>query len=73
MNIKADESFNYKKYRAKFKYECRADNKFFFYCNAGYEKVVSLIRFFTFFYIHKKKLLDSRKFLTSGFRWIYLF
>ena len=24
--------------------------------------------FFTFFYIHKKKVLDSRKFLTSGFR-----
>ena len=23
--------------------------------------------------IHKKKVLDSRKFLTSGFRWIYMF
>ena len=29
--------------------------------------------FITFFYIHKKKVLDSRKFLTSGFRWIYMF
>ena len=25
---------------------------------------------FTFFYLHKKKVLDSRKFSTSGFRWI---
>ena len=29
--------------------------------------------FITFFYIHKKKVLDLRKFSTSGFRWIYMF
>ena len=29
--------------------------------------------FFTFFYIHKKKVLDSRKFSTTGFRWIDMF
>ena len=29
--------------------------------------------FFTFFYTHKKKVLGSRKFSTSGFRWIYMF
>ena len=29
--------------------------------------------FFTFFYIHKKKVLDSRKFSNCGFRWIYMF
>ena len=29
--------------------------------------------FFTFFNIHKKIVLDSRKFSASGFRWIYLF
>ena len=28
---------------------------------------------FTFFYIHKKKVLDSRKFSTDGFRWIDMF
>ena len=28
---------------------------------------------FTFCYIHKKKVLDSRIFSTSGFRWIYMF
>ena len=28
---------------------------------------------FTFFYTHKKKVLDSRKFSTSGFRWIGMF
>ena len=28
---------------------------------------------FTFFYVHEKKVLDSRKFSTSGFRWIYMF
>ena len=28
---------------------------------------------FTFFYIHKKKILDSRKFSTSDFRCIYMF
>ena len=31
-----------------------------------------LLHIFTFFYIHKKKVLDSRKFSTSGFRWIYM-
>ena len=31
------------------------------------------IRFFSFFYIHKKKELDSRKFSTFGFRWIDMF
>ena len=30
------------------------------------------IRTYTY-YIHKKKLLDSRKFSTSGYRWIYMF
>ena len=29
--------------------------------------------FITFFYIHKKKILDSRKFSTSGFRCIHMF
>ena len=29
--------------------------------------------FITFFYMHKKKVLDSRKFSTSGFRWIWMF
>ena len=29
--------------------------------------------FITFFYIHRKKVLDSRKFSTSGFQWIYMF
>ena len=29
--------------------------------------------FFTFFYMHKKKVLDLRKFSTSGFGWIYMF
>ena len=28
---------------------------------------------FTFFHMHKKKVLDLRKFSTSGFRWIYMF
>ena len=28
---------------------------------------------FTFFYMHKKKVLDSRKFSTSGFQRIYMF
>ena len=35
-----------------------------------------LLRMFsviTFFYIHKKKVFDSWKFSTSGFRWIYMF
>ena len=31
------------------------------------------MKIFTFFYIHKKKVLDVRKFSTSGFRWIYMF
>ena len=30
------------------------------------------IIFFTFFYVHKKKALDSRKFSTSNFLWIYM-
>ena len=30
-------------------------------------------RLFTFFCIHKKKVLDSRKFSASGFRWIDIF
>ena len=29
--------------------------------------------YFYFFYRHKKKVLGSRKFSTSGFRWIYIF
>ena len=29
--------------------------------------------FFTFFYIHKKEVLDSWKFSTPNFRWIYMF
>ena len=29
--------------------------------------------FITFFYIHKKRVLDSRKFSTCSFRWIYMF
>ena len=29
--------------------------------------------FFTFFYIYKKKILDSGKFSTSGFWWFYMF
>ena len=33
----------------------------------------SLLILISFFYIHKKKVLDSRKFLTSGFRLIYTF
>ena len=28
---------------------------------------------FSLFYINKKKVLDSRNFSTSGFRWIYMF
>ena len=28
---------------------------------------------FSFFYINKKKVLNSRKFSTSGFRWVYTF
>ena len=28
---------------------------------------------YTFFYIHEKKVLESWKFSTSGFRWIYMF
>ena len=35
MKVKADNLFNYKAYKIKFKYECRADNKIYFNCNAG--------------------------------------
>ena len=35
INIKAGNSFNYKSYKVKIKYECRTDNKFFFNCIAG--------------------------------------
>ena len=33
----------------------------------------SVFNIITFFYMHKKKVLDSQKFSTSGFRWIYMF
>ena len=32
-----------------------------------------LTQIFTFFYIYKKEVLGSRKFSTSGVRWIYIF
>ena len=42
----------------------------------AHQKLKALRRFlsnFTFFYMQKKKVLDSRKFSTSSFRWIYMF
>ena len=33
-NLKAGDSFNYKAYKMKIKYEYSIDNKVFFYCNA---------------------------------------
>ena len=30
-------------------------------------------QFFTFFYIHKKKIFNSQKFSATDFRWIYMF
>ena len=36
-------------------------------------KYLNLLLIFTFFYIHKMKILDSRKFSKSGFRRIYMF
>ena len=32
----------------------------------------NILDIFPFFYVHKKKLLDSRKFSKSGFRWIHM-
>ena len=34
---------------------------------------INELHFLFFFYIHKMKILDSRKLSTSGFRWIYIF
>ena len=42
----------------------------FFY---GMSEINSKWVIFTFFYVHKKKILGSRKFSTSGFWWIYMF
>ena len=45
-----------------------------FLVSFSYMRPLSLLVFlFTFFSIHKKKVLDSRKFSTSGFWWIYMF
>ena len=48
-----------------------AKNWFF---EQSYTSLQRLIHnFFTFFYVNKKKVLDSRKFSVLGFRWIYMF
>ena len=39
-NLKAGNLITYKTEKIKFFYEGSADNKIFFYCNAGWEKVV---------------------------------
>ena len=66
-------------------YWCHAGNRhvsffvFFIFYSIGFVKinyvsfVLKIVQFYTFFYIHKKKVLDSRKFPTFGFSWIYMF
>ena len=49
----------------------RVDAKFS--CVVSWIMLKLLCHIFTFFYMHKKKVLDSQKFSTSGFRWIYMF
>ena len=49
INIKANNSFNYKVQKMKFKYAYRTDHKIFFYCNEGQEKIICMLHqiFFT--------------------------
>ena len=39
INIKSDNSSSNKAQKITIKYECSADSKLFFYCNAGQERV----------------------------------